>query len=97
MASSPSNVPRGVVLVADDDPVMRMLMLEMLSQVGLDGIEAADAGRLVRPVDHHIEPLGVGVDTVDEEARATHAALHALTAMSIAAARTGLAQLAPAG
>jgi len=33
---------RGVVLVADDDPVMRMLMLEMLGQVGLDGIEAAD-------------------------------------------------------
>jgi predicted signal transduction protein with EAL and GGDEF domain/FixJ family two-component response regulator len=33
---------RGVVLVADDDPVMRMLMLEMLSQVGLDAIEADD-------------------------------------------------------
>jgi diguanylate cyclase (GGDEF)-like protein len=33
---------RGVVLVADDDPVMRMLMIEMLGQVGLDGIEAAD-------------------------------------------------------
>ncbi|HEV7817177.1 MAG TPA: EAL domain-containing protein [Janthinobacterium sp.] len=33
---------RGVVLVADDDPVMRMLMLEMLSQVGLDAIEAED-------------------------------------------------------
>jgi len=33
---------RGVVLVADDDPVMRMLMVEMLSQVGLDAIEADD-------------------------------------------------------
>jgi diguanylate cyclase (GGDEF)-like protein len=33
---------RGVVLVADDDPVMRLLMLEMLGQVGLDAIEAAD-------------------------------------------------------
>ncbi|MEC5163011.1 diguanylate cyclase (GGDEF)-like protein/PAS domain S-box-containing protein [Janthinobacterium sp. CG_23.3] len=33
---------RGVVLVADDDPVMRLLMLEMLSQVGLDAIEACD-------------------------------------------------------
>jgi predicted signal transduction protein with EAL and GGDEF domain/FixJ family two-component response regulator len=33
---------RGVVLVADDDPVMRLLMLEMLSQVGLDAIEAED-------------------------------------------------------
>lgn len=33
---------RGVVLVADDDPVMRLLMLEMLGQVGLDGIEAGD-------------------------------------------------------
>jgi len=33
---------RGTVLVADDDPVMRLLMLEMLNQVGLDAIEAAD-------------------------------------------------------
>src|SRR6185369_14829910 len=33
---------RGTVLVADDDPVIRLLMLEMLSQVGLDAIEAAD-------------------------------------------------------
>jgi len=39
--SSPST-QRGTVLVADDDPVMRMLMLEMLAQVGLDAIEAAD-------------------------------------------------------
>ncbi|MCG2586121.1 bifunctional diguanylate cyclase/phosphodiesterase [Massilia sp. TS11] len=33
---------RSRVLVADDDPVMRLLMLEMLGQVGLEGIEAAD-------------------------------------------------------
>jgi len=33
---------RGTVLVADDDPVMRLLMLEMLAQVGLDAIEARD-------------------------------------------------------
>ncbi|RJG16605.1 putative bifunctional diguanylate cyclase/phosphodiesterase [Massilia cavernae] len=33
---------RGVVLVADDDPVMRLLMLEMLGQVGLDAVEAED-------------------------------------------------------
>jgi DNA-binding response OmpR family regulator len=33
---------RGTVLVADDDPVMRLLMLEMLAQVDLDAIEAAD-------------------------------------------------------
>ena len=38
---------RGIVLVADDDPVMRMLMLEMLSQVGLQGIEAADGEQAV--------------------------------------------------
>ena len=37
-----SSTKRGVVLVADDDPVMRLLMLEMLAQVGLDGIEAED-------------------------------------------------------
>jgi len=41
MPASPSP-QRGVVLVADDDPVMRLLMLEMLQQVGLDGIEAGD-------------------------------------------------------
>jgi len=38
---------RGTVLVADDDPVMRLLMLEMLAQVGLDGIEAADGAAAV--------------------------------------------------
>ena len=37
-----TSTKRGVVLVADDDPVMRLLMLEMLGQVGLDGIEAED-------------------------------------------------------
>ncbi|MCE3606583.1 EAL domain-containing protein [Massilia sp. P8910] len=40
MAATP--IKRGVVLVADDDPVMRLLMLEMLGQVGLDAIEAED-------------------------------------------------------
>ena len=38
MSASPSP-QRGVVLVADDDPVMRLLMLEMLQQVGLDGMK----------------------------------------------------------
>jgi predicted signal transduction protein with EAL and GGDEF domain/FixJ family two-component response regulator len=38
---------RGVVLVADDDPVMRLLMLEMLAQVGLDGIEAENGSEAV--------------------------------------------------
>jgi len=37
-----SSTQRGTVLVADDDPVMRLLMLEMLAQIGLGGIEAAD-------------------------------------------------------
>ncbi|WP_020652656.1 putative bifunctional diguanylate cyclase/phosphodiesterase [Massilia niastensis] len=37
-----SQTQRGTVLVADDDPVMRLLMLEMLAQVGLDAIEATD-------------------------------------------------------
>jgi diguanylate cyclase (GGDEF)-like protein len=36
------NPSRGTVLVADDDPVMRLLMLEMLAQVGLDAVEAED-------------------------------------------------------
>ncbi|MFS2026808.1 putative bifunctional diguanylate cyclase/phosphodiesterase [Massilia sp. CT11-137] len=35
------------VLVADDDPVMRLLMLEMLEGVGLEGIEAADGREAV--------------------------------------------------
>jgi PAS domain S-box-containing protein len=38
---------RGVVLVADDDPVMRLLMLEMLDGVGLDAIEAEDGVQAV--------------------------------------------------
>ncbi|MCS0584592.1 EAL domain-containing protein [Massilia pinisoli] len=38
---------RGTVLVADDDPVMRLLMLEMLDSVGLTGIEAADGAQAV--------------------------------------------------
>jgi predicted signal transduction protein with EAL and GGDEF domain/FixJ family two-component response regulator len=41
------NRQRGVVLVADDDPVMRLLMLEMLDGVGLEGIEAADGAQAV--------------------------------------------------
>ncbi|CDG84402.1 putative bifunctional diguanylate cyclase/phosphodiesterase [Janthinobacterium agaricidamnosum] len=40
--TAPLSRKRGLVLVADDDPVMRMLMLEMLSQVGLDVVEADD-------------------------------------------------------
>jgi predicted signal transduction protein with EAL and GGDEF domain/FixJ family two-component response regulator len=39
---------RGVVLVADDDPVMRLLMLEMLEGVNLDAIEAEDGAQAVR-------------------------------------------------
>ncbi|MFC0131524.1 response regulator receiver protein [Massilia eurypsychrophila] len=44
---SPTTHKRGVVLVADDDPVMRLLMIEMLGQVGLDGIEAEDGKQAV--------------------------------------------------
>lgn len=44
---APHTTKRGVVLVADDDPVMRMLMLEMLGQVGLDAIEAGDGAQAV--------------------------------------------------
>ncbi len=36
-----------VVLVADDDPVMRLLMVEMLESVGLQAIEAADGAQAV--------------------------------------------------
>ena len=36
-----------VVLVADDDPVMRLLMVEMLESVGLTAIEAADGAQAV--------------------------------------------------
>jgi predicted signal transduction protein with EAL and GGDEF domain/FixJ family two-component response regulator len=39
---------RGVVLVADDDPVMRLLMLEMLEGVNLDAIEAEDGAQAVK-------------------------------------------------
>jgi predicted signal transduction protein with EAL and GGDEF domain/FixJ family two-component response regulator len=37
-----------IVLVADDDPVMRLLMVEMLDSVGLDAIEAEDGAEAVR-------------------------------------------------
>jgi len=37
---APPSAARGTVLVVDDDPVMRLLMLEMLKRVGLHGIEA---------------------------------------------------------
>ncbi|WP_312553941.1 EAL domain-containing protein [Massilia sp.] len=47
MPATPSS-QRGVVLVADDDPVMRLLMLEMIKQVGLDAIEAEDGRQAVR-------------------------------------------------
>ena len=50
---SASSSPRGVVLVADDDPVMRLLMLEMLQQVGLDGIEAEDGRQAVALAREH--------------------------------------------
>ncbi|KAB8036616.1 putative bifunctional diguanylate cyclase/phosphodiesterase [Janthinobacterium aquaticum] len=39
---SANSTKRGLVLVADDDPVMRLLMRQMLTQVGLDVIEAED-------------------------------------------------------
>jgi predicted signal transduction protein with EAL and GGDEF domain/FixJ family two-component response regulator len=42
-----SSRQRGTVLVADDDPVMRLLMLEMLDSVGLEGIEAEDGAQAV--------------------------------------------------
>jgi len=38
----PTSHKRGLVLVADDDPMMRLLMLQMLAQVGLDAVEAED-------------------------------------------------------
>jgi predicted signal transduction protein with EAL and GGDEF domain/FixJ family two-component response regulator len=44
---APCSKHRGVVLVADDDPVMRLLMLEMLDGVNLDAIEAADGVQAV--------------------------------------------------
>jgi len=43
--ASPFSPKRGLVLVADDDPVMRLLMLEMLNQVGLDMVEAEDGAK----------------------------------------------------
>ncbi|MFS2217659.1 putative bifunctional diguanylate cyclase/phosphodiesterase [Telluria sp. Tellsp104] len=45
------------VLVADDDPVMRLLMLEMLEGVGLEGIEAADGQEAVTLAHAHAPDL----------------------------------------
>ena len=44
---SPGAHSPGIVLVADDDPVMRLLMVEMLEGVGLRAIEAADGAQAV--------------------------------------------------
>jgi len=44
---APYSKKRGVVLVADDDPVMRLLMLEMLEGVNLDAIEAENGVQAV--------------------------------------------------
>ena len=56
MAASPST-QRGTVLVADDDPVMRLLMLEMLAQVGLNGIEAGDGQQAAELARQHMPDL----------------------------------------
>src|SRR5450830_999468 len=48
---------RGTVLVADDAPVMRLLMLEMLAQVGLDAIEAPDGQAAVASFERHAPDL----------------------------------------
>jgi len=52
-----SSTQRGTVLVADDDPVMRLLMLEMLAQVGLGGIEAGDGAEAVELARTHAPDL----------------------------------------
>ncbi|MGH8854899.1 MAG: putative bifunctional diguanylate cyclase/phosphodiesterase [Telluria sp.] len=44
-------------MVADDDPVMRLLMLEMLAQVGLEAIEAADGAAAVELARSHAPDL----------------------------------------
>jgi predicted signal transduction protein with EAL and GGDEF domain/FixJ family two-component response regulator len=45
--AAPLTPQRGTVLVADDDPVMRLLMVEMLAQVGLAAVEAEDGEQAV--------------------------------------------------
>jgi len=52
-----ASTQRGTVLVADDDPVMRLLMLEMLAQVGMDGIEAGDGLEAVELARAHMPDL----------------------------------------
>ena len=86
MPASPSP-QRGVVLVADDDPVMRLLMLEMLQQVGLDGIEAGDGSEALAGLCKDLEQLG-RADTVEgadalltDMEHAFQAVRHSLNAM----------------
>jgi predicted signal transduction protein with EAL and GGDEF domain/FixJ family two-component response regulator len=45
------------VLVADDDPVMRLLMVEMLHGVGLEAIEASDGAQAVELAHKHAPAL----------------------------------------
>jgi diguanylate cyclase (GGDEF)-like protein len=49
--------PRATVLVADDDPVMRLLMVEMLEGVGLGAIEAEDGEQAVVLARQHAPAL----------------------------------------
>ncbi|NRR31337.1 EAL domain-containing protein [Oxalobacteraceae bacterium] len=53
----PLSPKRGLVLVADDDPVMRLLMLQMLEQVGLDVIEASDGQQALTRFHDHLPDL----------------------------------------
>ncbi|MEG2032663.1 MAG: EAL domain-containing protein, partial [Janthinobacterium sp.] len=50
--TAPLSPQRGLVLVADDDPVMRLLMRQMLTQVGLDVIEAEDGVQALASYKH---------------------------------------------
>ncbi|SDN91008.1 diguanylate cyclase (GGDEF) domain-containing protein [Janthinobacterium sp. OK676] len=50
--TAPLSPLRGLVLVADDDPVMRLLMRQMLTQVGLDVIEAEDGVQALASYKH---------------------------------------------
>ncbi|UQV45058.1 EAL domain-containing protein [Janthinobacterium lividum] len=50
--TAPLSLSRGLVLVADDDPVMRLLMRQMLTQVGLDVIEAEDGVQALASYKH---------------------------------------------
>ena len=50
-----SELPRTVVLVIEDEPVQRMMMVDLAEQAGFDAVEAAGADDAVRILEQRLD------------------------------------------